>query len=213
MTMLDLSAAARLVGRDVSTLHRAMVSGRLSFTKPHRQAPARPGRARTGVRDQGYHYQSDLSRQRRRSRPQCAPGRNDSPSARTARDRSRRKAAHVGAADRAAGAVVAAVVQMSGCAGEAAQGRGLSSWRTPDRREINLRPRNLCHPRRARPLRAAEGNAGGFRSSSTLWAVSHRLRCHPELCRQHDGEVALLRRPVGPGRVSFSLLYHPPPRR
>ena len=33
MTMLDLSAAARLVGRDVSTLHRAMVSGRLSFTK------------------------------------------------------------------------------------------------------------------------------------------------------------------------------------
>ena len=47
-----------------------------------------------------------------------APGRNDSPSARTARDRSRRKAAHVGAADRAAGAVVAAVVQMSGCAGK-----------------------------------------------------------------------------------------------
>jgi len=118
MTMLDLSEAARLVGRDVSTLHRAMVSGRLSFTKPHRQAPARPGRARTGVRDQGYHYQSDLSRQRRRSRSQCARGRNDSPSARTARDRSRRKAAHVGAADRAAGAVVASVVQMSGCAGK-----------------------------------------------------------------------------------------------
>src|SRR5215469_16376131 len=33
MTMLGLSEAARLVGRDVSTLHRAMVSGRLSFTK------------------------------------------------------------------------------------------------------------------------------------------------------------------------------------
>jgi len=33
MTMLDLSKAARLVGRDVSTLHRAMASGRLSFTK------------------------------------------------------------------------------------------------------------------------------------------------------------------------------------
>ena len=31
--MHDNSEAARLVGRDVSTLHRAMVSGRLSFTK------------------------------------------------------------------------------------------------------------------------------------------------------------------------------------
>jgi hypothetical protein len=33
MAMLGLSEAARLVGRDVSTLHRAMASGRLSFTK------------------------------------------------------------------------------------------------------------------------------------------------------------------------------------
>jgi len=33
MAMLGLSEAARLVGRDVSTLHRAMASGRLSYTK------------------------------------------------------------------------------------------------------------------------------------------------------------------------------------
>jgi hypothetical protein len=33
MAMLGLSEAARLVGRDGSTLHRAMASGRLSYTK------------------------------------------------------------------------------------------------------------------------------------------------------------------------------------
>jgi hypothetical protein len=33
MAMLGLNEAARLVGCDVSTLHRAMASGRLSFTK------------------------------------------------------------------------------------------------------------------------------------------------------------------------------------
>ena len=33
MAMLCLSEAARLVGRDVSTLHRAMAKGRLSYTK------------------------------------------------------------------------------------------------------------------------------------------------------------------------------------